>query len=120
MNKQTEIGEIINVNGNTISIQLSDNLKSNIPVIDGIVYRVGQIGSFLKIPLGYTNLYGIVTQIGANAIPDKLKELLKEDYDKLGNRQYLNLVLVGEQAGNKFERGVCFVVRIKCDGDCVV
>jgi len=106
MNKQTEIGEIINVSGNTISIQLSDDLKSNIPVIAGIVYRVGQIGSFLKIPLGYTNLYGIVTQIGANAIPDKLKELLKEGYDKLGNRQYLNLVLVGEQTGNKFERGV--------------
>jgi uncharacterized protein len=106
MNKQTEVGEIINVSGNTISIQLSDNLKSNMPVIDGIVYRLGQIGSFLKIPLGYTNLYGIVTQIGANAIPDKLKELLKEGYDKLGNRQYLNLVLVGEQVGNKFERGV--------------
>jgi DNA helicase HerA-like ATPase len=106
MNKQTEVGEIINVSGNSISVQLSDNLKSNMPVIDGIVYRVGQIGSFLKIPLGYTNLYGIVTQIGANAIPDKLKELLKDGYDKLGNRQYLNLVLVGEQAGNKFERGV--------------
>ncbi|MBI5477112.1 MAG: ATP-binding protein [Ignavibacteriales bacterium] len=106
MNKQTEIGEIINVNGNLISIQLSDNLKSNMPVIDGIVYRVGQIGSFLKIPLGYANLYGIVTQIGANAIPDKLKELLKEGYDKLGNRQYLNLVLVGEQTGVKFDRGV--------------
>jgi Predicted ATPase len=106
MNKQTEVGEIINVSGNSISVQLSDNLKSNMPVIDGIVYRVGQIGSFLKIPLGYTNLYGIVTQIGANAIPDKLKELLKDGYDKIGNRQYLNLALVGEQAGSKFERGV--------------
>ena len=107
INRNTEIGEIVNVNGNTISIQLLDTLKSNMPVIDGIVYRIGQIGSFLKIPLGYANLYGIVTQVGAGAIPDSLKEvILKEGYDKLNNRQWLNMVLVGEQVGRKFDRGV--------------
>lgn len=103
---QTEIGEIISVSGNVISVQLSDTIKSNMPVIDGIVYRIGQIGSFLKIPLGYANLYGIVTQIGASAIPDKIKELMEQDYTKLDNRQWLNMVLVGEQVGRKFDRGV--------------
>ncbi len=103
---QTEIGEIISVSGNTITVQLSDTMKSNMPVIDGIVYRIGQIGSFLKVPLGYANLYGIVTQIGASAIPDSIKELAKQDYSLLDNRQWLNMVLVGEQIGRKFERGV--------------
>jgi len=103
---QTEIGEIISVSGNTITVQLSDRIKSNMPVIDGVVYRIGQIGSFLKIPLGYANLYGIVNKIGASAIPEKLMELLNQDYSKLGNSQYLSMVLVGEQIGNKFERGV--------------
>lgn len=102
----TDIGEIINVSGNVITVQLSDKMKSNMPVIDGIVYRIGQIGSFLKIPLGYANLYGIVTQIGAAAIPDSIKEVVKQDYSKLDNRQWLNLVLVGEQIGEKFNRGV--------------
>ncbi|OJX90797.1 MAG: DNA helicase [Paludibacter sp. 47-17] len=105
-NIQTEVGEIISVSGNTISVQLSDSIKSNIPVIDGIVFRIGQIGSFLKIPLGYTNLYGIVTQIGASAIPDNLKEIIEQDYSKLENRQFLNMALIGEQYGYKFERGV--------------
>jgi hypothetical protein len=105
INRQTEIGEIVSVNGNTISILLSDGLRSNMPVIDGIVYRVGQIGSFLKVPLGYANLYGIVTQTGAAAIPNKHIELLKGEYDNMGN-QWLNMVLVGEQIGTKFERGV--------------
>ncbi len=73
INKQTEVGEIVSVDGNIISVQLSDNIKSNMPVIDGVVYRVGQIGSFLKIPLGYANLYGIVTKIGAAAIPENLQ-----------------------------------------------
>lgn len=103
---QTEIGEIISVSGNTITVQLSDTMKSNMPVIDGIVYRIGQIGSFLKIPLGYANLYGIVTQIGASAIPDSIKELVNQDYNLLDNRQWLNMVLVGEQIGRKFSRGV--------------
>jgi len=103
---QTEIGEIISVSGNTITVQLSDTMKSNMPVIDGIVYRIGQIGSFLKVPLGYANLYGIATQIGASAIPDSIKELAKQNDSLLDSRQWLNMVLVGEQVGRKFERGV--------------
>lgn len=106
MNIQTEVGEIISVNGNSITVQLSDSVKSNMPVLDGIVYRIGQIGSFLKIPLGYANLYGIVTQIGAAAIPEKIKELVEQDYSKLDNKQFLNMALIGEQLGRKFERGV--------------
>lgn len=105
-NIQTEIGEIISVSGNTLTVQLSDDIKSNMPVIDGIVYRIGQIGSFVKVPLGYSNLYGIVNQIGAAAIPENYRELVGDDYSQLGNKQWLNMVLVGEQVGRKFERGV--------------
>jgi len=103
---QTEIGAIVSVSGNTISVQLADDKKSNMPVIDGIVYKIGQIGSFLKIPLGYSNLYGIVTQIGASAIPENLIDVAENDYSKISNNQWLSMVLVGEQVGKKFERGV--------------
>jgi uncharacterized protein len=37
-NKLTEIGEIDSVTGNNISVRLLDNIKSNMPVIDGVVY----------------------------------------------------------------------------------
>lgn len=101
----TEIGEIDSISGNNISVKLFDNIKSNMPIIDGIVYRVGQIGSFVKIPLGYANLYGIVTQIGSAAIPENLKEIVAKDYDYLKNNRWINIVLAGEQVGRKFERG---------------
>lgn len=105
--RQTEVGEIISVSGNTISVQLFNTIKSNMPVINGIVYRIGQIGSFLKVPLGYANLYGIVTQIGAAAIPERLKiEEENLDFSKWDNRQFLTIALIGEQIGRKFERGV--------------
>ncbi|MCE7700299.1 MAG: DUF87 domain-containing protein, partial [Methanobacterium paludis] len=102
----TVVGEIKSVTGNDILVQLSDGLKSNMPVIDGVVYRVGQIGSFLKVPLGYTNLYGIVTQTGAKAVSKNVAELLKEGEYDLENNQWLNMALVGERVGSKFERGV--------------
>jgi DNA helicase HerA-like ATPase len=105
-NRITEIGEIDSISGNNISVKLFDNIKSKMPIIDGVVYRVGQIGSFIKIPLGYANLYGIVTQIGAGAIPDSLKEVYVKDYDSFKNTSWINIVLAGEQVGKKFERGV--------------
>lgn len=105
-NKITEIGEVDSISGNTISVRLFDNIKSNMPIIDGVVYRIGQIGSFIKIPLGFANLYGIVTQVGAAAIPDSLREIIAQDYDQLKNTRWVNITLVGEQNGRKFERGV--------------
>jgi uncharacterized protein len=103
ISKITEIGEIKSINGNSISIEISETLRSNMPIIEGTVYRVGQIGSFLKIPLGYATLYGIVTQVGIDAIPDKFKE---QDYSFFLNQQWLTIILIGEQIGIKFERGI--------------
>jgi len=105
-NKITEIGEIDSISGNNISVKLFDNIKSNMPVIDGVIYRVGQIGSFVRIPLGYANLYGIVTQIGSGAIPDSLKEIYYKAYDSFKNKSWINIALAGEQVGKRFERGV--------------
>jgi len=105
-NRITEIGEIDSISGNSISVKLFDNIKSNMPIIDGVVYRIGQIGSFVRIPLGYANLYGIITQVGSAAIPESLREAVAKDYDHLKNTRWINIVLVGEQIGKKFERGV--------------
>jgi DNA helicase HerA-like ATPase len=105
-NSDTKVGEIVNVSGNIITVKILDSAFSTLPIIDGIVYRLGQIGSFLRIPLGYANLYGIVTQIGAEAVPESLKEgLLQEKSVNLCIR-YLSVVLVGERIGLKFERGI--------------
>jgi hypothetical protein len=104
--QDTLIGKIASVAGNVISVKLLDNIKSKMPIIDGVVYRVGQIGSFLKIPLGYANLYGLVTNIGADAIPESMRDTAFIEYDKIVNAGWISLVLVGEQIGNRFERGI--------------
>lgn len=103
----TLIGRVKSISGNRISIQLEDSIKSTMPIVNGILYRIGQIGSFIKIPLGYTKLYGIVTQIGADAIPESLKKLaLEENFDVRFTTRWISAVLIGETIIDKFERGV--------------
>lgn len=55
--------------GSTITVRLAESLSSGLAMIDGHTYRVGQVGSFVRIPLGYQDLYGVVAEIGAAAAP---------------------------------------------------
>lgn len=107
LRNDTIIGTVESVLGGRISILIdTDRLPSNVPVIDGRVYRIGQIGSFLRIPVGYIDLYGVVTQAGADAIPERLRDADDSDKLKKQARNWLTMVLVGERIGNHFERGV--------------
>jgi len=102
----THIGHVESVSGNSVSIKMEGNYPSNMPIIDGTVYRIGQIGSFLKIPLGYANLYGLITQAGVLAMPESLLAAYKEDPSVVDGHRWLQMILVGEQIGSSFERGV--------------
>lgn len=102
----THIGQVESVSGNSVTIKMASSYPSNMPIIDGTVYRIGQIGSFLKIPLGYANLYGLVTQAGVMAMPDALLMAYKENPSIVDGHRWLQMILVGEQVGSNFERGV--------------
>lgn len=102
----THIGQVESVSGNSVTIKMSSNYPSNMPIINGTVYRIGQIGSFLKIPLGYANLYGLITQAGVLAMPETLLMAYKENPSIVDGHRWLRMILVGEQVGLSFERGV--------------
>jgi hypothetical protein len=99
--KSTYLGTIQDVNGTSVSVSLANEALSGLTYVDGEGYRIGQIGSFVKIPIGYIELFGIVTQVGASAVPDNQK--INQPY---GNR-WLSIQLLGEgQRNGKFERGL--------------
>ncbi|MDR3611402.1 MAG: ATP-binding protein [Ignavibacteriaceae bacterium] len=99
----TVIGHVKSINGSRISVKLSDDFKSSMPIIDGVVYRMGQIGSFVRLPLGYVHLYGIITQAGAEANPDQPNESMESNFS---TSRWISVVLIGERIRDKFERGV--------------
>ncbi|MFA6458500.1 MAG: ATP-binding protein [Patescibacteria group bacterium] len=100
-NNETFIGKVSSVTGSTLAIELDENIRSTLPIIDGVLYRVGQIGSFIRIPLGYVNLYGVITQAGSDAIPEKLVE-----QENMRGSRWIKATLIGEGIGKKFEKGV--------------
>lgn len=102
----THIGQVESVSGNSVTIKMASNYPSNMPIVDGTVYRIGQIGSFLKIPLGYANLYGLITQAGVLAMPESLLIAYRDNPSIADGHRWLRMILVGEQIGSSFERGV--------------
>jgi uncharacterized protein len=69
-------------------------------MIDGHTYRVGQVGSFVRIPLGYQDLYGVVAEIGANAAPQTAA------LAEIETGRWMRVELAGEAIGDRFERGL--------------
>ncbi|OBP13922.1 ATPase [Rheinheimera sp. SA_1] len=100
-NNDSIVGEVQDVDGTNVSVLISKNSLTGFIYIDGQGYRVGQIGSFVRIPQGYNNLYGIVSHVGASASPKST-----EKSDIIDNR-WMKIQLIGESARNGlFSRGL--------------
>lgn len=101
INDETYLGSVQDVNGTTVSVSISKESLTGFIYIKGQGYRIGQIGSFIRIPIGFIDLFGIISQVGASAVPDSKKE---EQPD--GNR-WITLQLIGEsQRNGTFQRGI--------------
>ena len=96
----TYIGEVGAVNGAVVSVRLRDDMSSTLVMVEGESYRIGQVGAFLRIPLGYHQLYAVCSQVGAAAAPQTLKD------DEKASQRWMTVVLFGEAVGTTFERGV--------------
>jgi len=98
--KPTLLGHVGAVTGAAISVHQSPGVASGIAIIGGKSYRIGQVGSFVRIPQGYHDLYGIVSEVGANATPEAVRQL--RDHGE----RWMTIQLVGEIVGASFERGI--------------
>jgi DNA helicase HerA-like ATPase len=96
----TLLGHIGAVSGAAVSIRQFEGIASGIAIIGGKSYRVGQVGSFVRIPQGYHDLYGIISDVGASATPETLKNI-----EARGER-WMTVQLVGEVIEATFERGI--------------
>jgi hypothetical protein len=100
-NNPTYLGTVQDVQGATISVALDKDTVSGLAFIDGQGYRIGQIGSFVRIPIGFMDLFGIVSHVGAGAVPEALAKTEPYGY------RWMKVQLIGEgQRGGEFKRGI--------------
>ena len=100
-NKETYLGSVQDVNGTTVSVSLSEESLTGFVYIDGQGYRSGQIGSFIRIPIGFIDLFGIISKVGASANPKS-----QIDGQPHGDR-WMSIQLLGEgQRNGSFQRGI--------------
>ncbi|HEY1124568.1 MAG TPA: ATP-binding protein [Sphingobium sp.] len=95
----TYLGKVSAVSGASITVKLAESLASGLAIIGGHTYRVGQVGSFVRIPLGYQDLFGVVAEVGAGAAPPNV-----EPDAETG--RWMKVELAGEAIGDRFERGL--------------
>jgi hypothetical protein len=100
-NKETYLGDVQDVNGTSVSIKLSKHSLSGFIYIDGQGYRAGQIGSFIRIPIGFVDLFGIISQVGASATPENSTQF------EIQSDKWMKIQLIGEsQRNGNFQRGL--------------
>lgn len=104
----TYIGQIASVTGGVIRVRLRQDMPTTLVLVDGESYRVGQIGGFFRIPLGYRQLYAVCDQVGADAAPQThgAEQSDSDDQRAMSGFRWLTAVLFGESVGHVFERGV--------------
>ena len=104
MNKKiTYLGKIVNVNSGKVDVTISRDVPSSTPIIEGVQYKIGQIGTLVKIPLGNSILYGVVDSVsitGTNIDDDTV-------IDEENITRIIKVSLIGEKVGKgKFQKGV--------------
>ncbi|MCA4995235.1 ATP-binding protein [Tsukamurella tyrosinosolvens] len=111
MRPATLVGIVVTVTGSHIRVQLHANQPS-IALVNGEAHRVGQIGAYLRIPVGFSDLYGVCTQVGSGVAPRQNNDLTTGDIDEEAVDQanldgrWLSMSLFGESVCNEFERGI--------------
>ena len=97
----TFIGTVQDVVGASVTVELGSETVTGLSFVHGEGYRIGQVGSFVRIPLGFVDLFGVVSQVGAGAAP------VSEEKEKIYGNCWIKVQMVGEgRRGGLFVRGI--------------
>ncbi len=94
---QKRIGVIREVNTQSVTVSIDPRLKNLSMQVNGKAYIVGQIGTYVLVPVGKQVLLGMVSEFKNKALPEN------------GGTQAtyeMTVTLIGSVKGGMFERGV--------------
>jgi hypothetical protein len=95
----TYLGKITSVAGSSIHVELTPQVRSGLLIIEGKTHRIGQVGSFVRIPQGYNNLFGVISETSETSV-------IENESLPFNEKRTIKVELVGESIGYDFERGI--------------
>lgn len=91
-----KIGNVIEVNSERVIIEVSNELNNYTIIHKGNLYRIGQVGSFIKIVNGLSYLYGVVESFST----------FMQSGEVVINKKVINISLLGyKTVSGEFESG---------------
>jgi len=95
------IGYVRSVKGMEVEVDLSRDVSQMKFSVGGRTYRVGQIGSYITIPVLFERLVGIVSEVRMQPI-----EEIIEGKPVLSDKKVMHIQLVGCINEGEFDRGL--------------
>lgn len=94
------IAEITVVRGDSITATINAGAAPGLTFSRGYAYYVGQVGAYVRIPLGLIDLFAVVVEVGSSPLPEA-------SADPGASRPWMRLELLGEaHRDGTFRRGV--------------
>lgn len=87
----TYLGKVIRVDSSTVEVEVSSEIPSAAPIINGRLYKIGQIGTFVKMPMGNITIYAIVAAVSDRPFADS-----SDDEHRVSSK-FLSVQLIGEK-----------------------
>ena len=114
LNDFYKIGQVIEVRGQKLRIRVFENRNSNVLIYQGQVIKNVSVGSFVKIPKGYSNIVG---KIEGEYIQEATNQNTKHRFTKESETidRIIEVSILGVLSNNRFKRGLIDIPLVFSD-----
>ncbi|MGA7159957.1 MAG: ATP-binding protein [Bacteroidota bacterium] len=106
------IGNIYSISSSTAIAFLDDSIVSMERTLNGKTYRIGQIGTFVAIPVGSTSVIGMIARV---QLSRQVQGVNTGQADLAKAKKEMEIQLVGSVVKGKFEKGIASFPPIGAD-----
>lgn len=114
LNDFYKIGQVIEVKGQKLRIRVFENKNSNVLIYQGQVIKNISVGSFVKIPKGYSNIIG---KIEGEYIQEITNQNTKDRFTKESETidRIIEVSIMGVLSNDRFKRGLIDIPLVFSD-----
>ncbi|HTY10476.1 MAG TPA: ATP-binding protein [Bacteroidota bacterium] len=112
---EKHIGTIYSISSSSAMAVLDNTIISMERMLGGKPYQIGQIGTFVAIPIGTTSVIGMIARVQLSHQDQPATEGVAEGAQILKGKKEMEIQLVGSVVNGKFEKGIASFPPVGAD-----